>query len=282
MSRGVYRFRSRSETPIEVMLPVAEKDVSMIPAVVNGIRRKVMHPIRRVTIVGSRNGSCGKVAVQAGCAFIDEAEVLPIDKASIVYRSKGFDRSGWLYQQLLKISFASCSLERYCLVCDADTVFASRQSLVLGGRVLFHYSDELHLPYRRSIADLLGRKLSHPVSFVSHHALFDREIVKSMIDEIERERREPWHAAIVALADPDEPSVFSEYELYGYYFAATAPKRVAVQYWHNLAFPRAQRRRGMTIAALACGFVKTVSFHDYPEATGESVAPGIVARTDWR
>lgn len=57
-----------------------------------------------------------------GCTFIDENTVLPITKKDIHYRSRTWERSGWLFQQLLKLNGDKLCTADYFLVIDADTV----------------------------------------------------------------------------------------------------------------------------------------------------------------
>jgi hypothetical protein len=54
---------------------------------------------------------------------VDERSILPIGPGNIDYEIDGVDRSGWLYQQLLKLAAASVVAQRYSLALDADTIF---------------------------------------------------------------------------------------------------------------------------------------------------------------
>ena len=62
------------------------------------------------------------------CEVVDEQDVLPIRRDDIDYQFGSVDRSGWLFQQLLKLSADTISSSDHVLVLDADTVMIRPQS----------------------------------------------------------------------------------------------------------------------------------------------------------
>lgn len=93
-----------SAPAIDVLIPAIEKDLATLPFVIDSLRRHVRHPISHIYIVSPSSSRIRELCARKNCIFVDEATVLPFSNQDIHYSSARWNRSGWLYQQLLKMN----------------------------------------------------------------------------------------------------------------------------------------------------------------------------------
>lgn len=130
---------------------------------------------------------------------------------------------------------------------------------------MFFQSDEYHLPYFKAIRKLIPRLKLNGVSFVSHGMLFNKEILQKMKEEISVKSGKNWYEAIIELVDNNEPSCFSEYELYANYYINNS-KKYKLYPFLNLSLPLSE----------LCNIHKyihltkytSISFHSYNKVKG--------------
>lgn len=204
---------------IDVVIPAIEKDLGILPLCVEGIRRCVANPVRCIYLVAPDTEAMRRAAVQLDLEFVDERRVLGYAPRELHYVTvAGNDRSGWLYQQLLKLS-GGVGTEPYFLVIDADHVLLQKHTFVdAAGHQVMYRSSEYHAPYYEAMARLLGIGWVEPLSYVAHKMVFDRQLLDDMRSRIERiAAPEAWDKAIIAASDMATDSPFSEYETYGHF-----------------------------------------------------------------
>lgn len=207
---------------IDVVIPVIEKDLDVLPLCVEGVRRQVSNPLDDIYLVGRGDSdSLRDAARDLGCLFKAEEDVLSYGPKQIAGARTvdGADRRGWIFQQLLKLSGAIGSTPRF-LVIDADHVLVSPHTFVSAdNRLVLYQSKEYHGAYFRSIYRLLGHIKPDSLSFVAHKMIFDRGELARLRDALVK--RNPslgknWDEIIVNSLNMSEgASPFSEYEMYG-------------------------------------------------------------------
>jgi hypothetical protein len=250
-------FRSRKGT-LDIIIPVASKDSPCLEQVLAAARKNLRHRIAKIYIV-YRERPEGRIARARDVVLVDEREVAPVPKSRITYRPRGVDRSGWIFQQLIKLSCDQICTSEHILVLDSDTVLMRPQRLIKNGRVVLNVSDERHAPYYQVIERLLPGTAIYPYSFVSHHMLFTKSFLREMKARLERSGK-PWFQAILDAIDPQELSGFAEYELYGNYMTAYHPKSVRVEHFLNQGFAADWVRR-LWYVKLRYPLNKSASFH---------------------
>lgn len=211
---------------IDVLIPAIEKDLGTLPYVIDSVRRYVRHPIGRILIVSPDSDKIKQLCLRKGCTFVNEKTVLPITKKHIRYRSRTWDRSGWLYQQLLKLSGNTICTRKHYLVIDADTVLIRPHRFLKRGKTVFYCRNWSQGEYFNMYRRLLGRKASASPSFVAHYMLFDRSKVARLKKTIEARHGLPWYRAIIRLTNKAKQFGFSEYETYGNFFRSQYPGRM--------------------------------------------------------
>ncbi|MBW7477644.1 hypothetical protein K0T92_23260 [Paenibacillus oenotherae] len=205
---------------IDILIPAIEKDLKTLPYVIDSVRTMVKHPIGKILIISPDTERMKQLCSRKGCTFINEKRVLPITKSSINYSSKRWDRSGWLYQQLLKLSGDQLTKQRYYLVIDADTVLIRPHTFTASDKEqsIFYYRKWSQPEYFRTYKRLMGHKAASPVSFVTHYMLFQRSKVTKLKQDIEARHGTSWYKAILRSMNKNRQFAFSEFETYGNYF----------------------------------------------------------------
>ncbi len=224
------RMPAPASDPIDVVIPVVAKDLDILPLCLEGVRHCLNHPVRRIYIVAPGDEAVVDFCHRRGLVFVDETTVLGYGPRDIHYRPGGTDRSGWIFQQLVKLSGAVGEAEHY-LVIDADHILLRPHTfLTRRGRTVFYGSRECHRPYYAAIERLTGSRRMEWLSYVDHKMLFSRSQLDRLKERIEVRNRRSWDRAIVDGLSPDESSDFSEYELYGLTFPV---RRKLVRPWRN-------------------------------------------------
>jgi hypothetical protein len=254
-----------SKLKLSVVIPVVEKDLLVLPYVVESIRIYLKHPIDKILIIGPNKENIASGCKKLNCVFINETKVGPIQKSDIDYVVDGVDRSGWLYQQILKLSADKLVNTDDYLIMDADTVLTSPICFEKDDNIIFDCSTEKHLPYYEMYQRLIGVKPESKVSFVAHHMLINNKILSEMKNCIEMASRMNWYKAIMDELDRKEISGFSEFETYGNYFFKTNANRMIFRFWDNFEVGPRMLARYSVLEILKLFEYKylTVSFHSY-------------------
>jgi len=254
----------RSNTKIDILIPVIEKDLAILPFTIDSVRQNANHPIGDIMVVAPDNQKIKQVCALKESKFIDENSVLPIKKNNINYKTKKWDRSGWLFQQLLKLNGDTiCSAEHY-LVMDADTLLIRPHIFKYNQKTVFYCRRTKNAEYFRTYKKLMGQKAMAPLSFVSHYMLFEKSKVMELKKKIEFRNKTTWFTAIIQSINKSCPVTFSEFETYGNYFYLKYPKQLIMKNALNLNLKRAeiQNISSLNLQELAEKH-RSVSFHSW-------------------
>lgn len=204
--------------PVDVVITAIEKDIDVLPRCVEGVRRCVPHTIAAIYLVAPDTEVMRNTAEALGLEFVDERSVLGFGPKDLhIVTAGGQDRSGWMYQQLLKLA-GTVGVSPHFLVIDADHILLRPHTFVDSqGRTVMYRSSEYHRPYYDSMRRLLGIGREEPLSYVAHKMMFDRQRLAQMRSDIESRSGKKWHQTIIDGLDLSGPSPFSEYETYGHY-----------------------------------------------------------------
>ena len=120
------RAAAPSNETIDVVIPVIEKDLAILPLCLEGVRSCVTNPVGTIYIVAPSTPAIREFAVAHQCTFVDENEVFGWGVGAIQYRVNGANRAGWIFQQLLKLAGTIAQTEHF-LVIDADHILIHPQ-----------------------------------------------------------------------------------------------------------------------------------------------------------
>lgn len=242
---------------IDILIPVAEKDLETLPTVVECARKNILNPIGEIIIVGKK-GIIETQSNMLNCTFIDEDFFLPIKKRDIVFKGKEWHRSGWLFQQLIKLNADAIAKNEHILVLDSDTCITQKQTFVFDDySVILNFSDEYHFPYG-AYTRFINLQKRFFLSFVTHHMIFSKTTLNNLKKDIERFTGKAWIEGILQNIDYNEPCCFSEYELYGNYVYFNFPDKCHLEYWNN----KGVKNESVKIKESYKNY-KSVSFHQY-------------------
>lgn len=206
--------------PIDVVIPIISKDLDMLPLCLEGVRSCVSHPIAQVYIVAPDRPEIRDFCLAHDLVFVDEASVLGFAPRDIGLDFRFPDgrvvhRSGWFFQQLIKLSGAVGTCEHYLCI-DADHILVSPHTfLTEDGRTVFYMSHEMHEPYYRNIRSFFPQLALADLSYVDHKMLFSKRQLQVLHRSLEAATGKPWVQAILDGYDRTQVSGFSEFELYG-------------------------------------------------------------------
>ena len=238
-----------STEPIDVIIPIVAKDLQTLPLCLQGVRCQVQNAIKDIYIVAPQQQEITDFCARNGLIYVDEASVFGYSPRQLGLKvspphtakdteAKPLDRSGWLFQQFVKLS-GSIGTCRHYLCIDADHILIRPHVfLAEGGETVLYMSYEQHQPYYDIIHRLFPALHLAPLSFVAHKMLFDKELLLELQQELTatsplEELGEAnsslftfhsslplWQLAILRSLDRSEISGFSEFETYGNYALA--------------------------------------------------------------
>lgn len=199
---------------VDIIIPVTDKDLKILPLCLRGVLDNMSNVIGDIYLVAPESEKIIIFAESYGIKYVNEKKVLGYDKSSINFISKsGTDRSGWIFQQLLKLS-GSIGINRYYLVIDADHILIHPHIFLTDdNRFVFYQSPEFHFQYYINIYRLFGKFPINLFSYISHKMIFDKEILSNYRKILEKGGLK-WDQAILNSLNKDDASPFSEYESY--------------------------------------------------------------------
>lgn len=218
---------------LDVFIPCAPKDILNLDLCIQGIKMNLRHPINKIFVVAPNDSKIIDLCDKHQINFLLESYVLDFDSLSIHYVVEGVDRSKWLYQQLLKLSFDEFSLTDNFLVIDSDTVLVQPQKFENEGKLLIQIADEFHKPYFDVYHNLLGLQPKSLLSSVAHCMIFNREFLNSLKLELSKINNSDWKNCIILNTDLKSASGFSEYETYGLWCLEKFDDKIYREYFFN-------------------------------------------------
>lgn len=196
-------------TEFDVVIPAHEKDIPILNYCIDAARRK---------IVGAR-----RIIVVSKARFTDKAEWF--DEALFPFsfelvKSFAGGAAGWYYQQLLKFysAFVIPNISENILILDSDTVFFRRVRMFDNeGRALYNISKDKDVEQkefdqkvvqhiRKLLPEIAVENLPaefQKVSGISHHMVFNREILRDLFSRVEKRdgSGDPFYKIFLKLGD---------------------------------------------------------------------------------
>jgi len=251
-----FKKNIKSEIPIDVIIPTIDKDFTILKNVINSIKTQIRHPINNIFIISPYSPQIVEITNDLSCIFVNENSVLKnTTKESIVYNVEGLNRSGWLFQQLLKLSGDNISTQEHFLIIDSDTVLTKPVVFIHNDKVIFNHSEENHQPYYDVYKKIFGFSVKSSLSFVSHYMLFSKSYLREMKNLIEIRNKDDWENVILNNVDYLNVSGFSEYETYGNFMLKFHKNKMIEEYWFNKSTSK--------IPDLLPNYYKSFSLHSY-------------------
>lgn len=213
------KLQSSAEA-IDVVIPIVGKDLRILPLCLEGVYHCVAHPIQQIYIVAPAQDEIVCFCEEHGLQFVDEREVFGFGPKELnlqILHADGSqsNRSGWLFQQLIKLSGRVGTCQHYLCI-DADHVLIRPHVfLTQDNKTVFYMSYEEHQPYYDNIHRLLPDLVLDKLSYVDHKMLFDKQQVERLHQALTQGTGLSWTDVVLKNYDRSSFAGFSEFELYG-------------------------------------------------------------------
>ncbi len=253
-----------SDVKIDIIIPAIEKDIEILPYVIDSAKEYIKHPIGEIIVISPDSKIIKDLCKKKNCKFINEDHVLYIKKNDINFKVRGIDRSGWLFQQFLKWGADILCSQKHYLVLDADTIFINPVVFKYNNKTIFDISDEYHKPYFGIFKRLFGYHVRIPLSFTCHCMLYEKSKILELKKYIEDKHLVKWYEAIMKNMDKFEIAAHSDYDSYGHYVYYNYPDEVILRYWYNCNYQIREDLKDIDeIKNKLSKKYKSVSFHSY-------------------
>ena len=265
---------------LTVIIPIAPNDVDSFMKTFPYIKSNID---ARKFVVIARDEVKDEISAINDIEFVDEDSILPgltYNKTSELIRSlypKALRRTGWYFQQFLKLSYSSICNTQYYMSWDSDTI--PTRKLVFFDDTRRPYLD--YVPYVSDDKDYftLLKTISNGQasfrkecreSFITEHMVFSVDIVKKMIFNIEQNESlygtAYWEKILRAISRESlNLSGFSEFETYAAFVLNNFPSSYSLRRWNNLRNGRFYLGANLSTERLkwAGKSFDVVSFEDY-------------------
>ncbi len=180
--------------------------------------------------------------------FLNENELLDFDEIKKSYYERlrliesqsgphdRISRTGWYYQQFLKMVYSRICDDEYYLSWDADTIpLRPIEMFNSSGIPFLDIKYEYMHSYFDTINNLFGFGKVIKKSFISEHMLFNKQLMTEMIDEIlslPLSGNTFYDKIFSAITHPING--FSEFETYGSWVAQKHPSAYQLRDWKSI------------------------------------------------
>ena len=275
--------RSRSLPAIELVIPFVEKDLEALPLVLEYAKRNIRNPLARVVLITPkdatgtqprfvRKGSTEQLesllAANPDAVVLYDQDILgaPLLEELNLRFGRGDRNAGWVTQQLIKLSAAMQSESEASLILDSDTILLTEKTWFTKDHVqLLQVANEYHSDFMRHVKTFFGVPKKLRLSYVTHHQLMQRDVVRQMFPKGSESLLEWWKSS----TDPIGRDL-GDYEAYGSYLVHHFPERVAFGSFGNLFSPHLtmflsdMHRTGLGAPDLIPDYC-SVSFHSWAQ-----------------
>lgn len=245
-----------SQVPIDVIIPVIEKDIDTLLLTIESARSNILQPITNIYLIAPESEKLRKIASEKNCKFVLEDTIFPVF-------SNNKKRKGWIKQQYLKLNADTVGESEHFLIMDADTILIRPQIFVTNDKKeVLNILHDYWFCRKQMVKMALGFEKFHNVDFTSHHMLMSKTKLKALKKHLQELHGKSWQDALDSLDLPKNDS-FSEYELYGNFAAQNFPKTVELVLGSNALFPRnGLANIGYAREYLSCKY-KSLTMHSF-------------------
>lgn len=251
---------------MDVVIPFHTKDSDTLQEVVPRLQQHIVG-VKDIYVVGAHD------PLITGTMFVHE-DVFPFRSVIPMYYSRHTYRTGWIFQQLIKLTAWRYipTLSEVYLVWDSDTVVyrrlgftdASRRAFLLGK------SYDLHPPYFRHIERMIPCMATRflPHSAICHHQVFCKRILEGMFSMVEGlHDGVPFELVFLSMLDKNEKACCSEYELYANYITTFHPDEIEFRDLRMISVATFDFQHRFDVDHPDACHVDLISYHKYEDST---------------
>ena len=257
-----YSIRScNKDKKIDILIPTILKDFEILELFIESLCL-INHKINKIYIVSPTNDDMVNFCEKNNIIHIDELDAVGFAKKNINYVVDGRDRSGWLYQQLIKLSCDNITELKDVLVIDSDTIFVNKNCFFSENKFLFYASAEWHQPYFDTFKNIFGYAAPSRLSLTSHMMIFNHDKLKEMKKELEKKHNKSWQEVYLSTVSPTENSCISDYDTYANWMLCNYSNEVKIYPFYNKSDSR-KNIVPLNELRKKHSNLKSVSFHSY-------------------
>jgi len=238
--------KNKKQLPkLEILILSKESDFSLLPLVVRCAVDSTENPIDSVRIIVPDRDlkTAKKLKLISPSDSVVKVDIYPdsdflSDENAEVIKENLPERFGWIAQQVIANVAIQKSEERNVLLVDADTLLIRKQTWLNNeGCQILMPSEEYHTPYYEFLGSLSSSYSRAEVSFVSHHMLYQVDILRDIMEQLGGINRLLRKA--IDWTPKGEQSPFDlKYEPYAQYIFQNLRERVSLQKWANSSLRR--------------------------------------------
>ncbi|WP_462374527.1 DUF6492 family protein [Segatella buccae] len=232
---------------VDIIIPIAMNDLDSLRMSLPFIKKYL--PWKRIIIIAKKEMQNYLSELSDSIKFYDEDKLLnglTFDNVkSIIFNiyPKAVRRTGWYFQQFLKLAYAYSCNDEYYLTWDSDTLplkeitFWDNEGKPFLDYVPMPYGDNDYFKLLTKLPPTFAHQ-NEKLSFITEHMLFHSATVKNMINEIENSIAldgDTFYKKTIRSIDKDKLNLsgFSEFETYAAYVQNTSDRYV-LRLWKNL------------------------------------------------
>jgi hypothetical protein len=209
---------------IDFLITCHEKDFPSLNLCINGIKKNISN-LNNIFVISNKNPNIQDIIYISEDRYKPYIDIQKIIENFELQNSNFTYRSGWIYQQFLKLFSAKVipELTDSYVIVDSDTIFIKP---ILFDPEKFYYckADEYHIPYITSIKNILGIEKTIGFSTISHHMIFHKKILNEMIESVEKRfNSNLFFDCVLDSINYNEISTLSEWDLYSNYILINHP-----------------------------------------------------------
>lgn len=248
---------------IDLLLVTIAKDFPTLELVIEAAKKHLQHTIKDVYIVTKPNDQITELCTTNGYILVDERTVLGYGKERIQYNVNGLDRSGWLFQQLLKLAGDKItSTENFISICT-DTILINKHSFLEDEKYIFRQNEEWHASYFSAFKKMFKYPVKTWFSYTSHMMMFNGKMLSELRNQLEEIHKKPWDQVYIGTKETNEMSCVSDYDTYANWVLCNYPNKVKNIVLYNRTLNRSDLTNLPELERRYKDKYHSVSFHSY-------------------
>jgi hypothetical protein len=220
-TKNLPRKTDTAQNNFDLVLVVSEQDLAVTAKYLDFYIENIRPA--NIVIITKEPERTGVLFAGKNALILDESSIMEGLTYESVRRQKSV-KTGWYFQQFLKMAYARICKNDYYLIFDGDTVPLNPLNFFSDGKGIFIKKGEYYQPYFTMISSLFNGEVNREVdfSFIAESMLINREIMLEIIERIESNINLEGAFFFEKILNAVQGSglsgrEFSEYEMYGNY-----------------------------------------------------------------
>jgi hypothetical protein len=217
---------------IDFVIPAHEKDFDTLPLAIEGIQKNISC-CNRIFVASDTDPKIPNIIYVNRDTKSNYGNMVSLEKIEKIWNERNPKlawRSGWIYQQLIKLltGRAIPELTDSFVIVDSDIIFVKDVSFDIDKFYYTSSPEKYHSPYLQPIMTLLNVDKTIGFTVTAHHGIYHKAKLEEMLSGIEERFGMPFTDALLSILDygevTNEGSAFNEQDLYANYMILKYPE----------------------------------------------------------